>query len=787
MKETSLTNEQLVLNTIINNIPAMVFYKNLDGKYIAANEMFARQLNTTPREIIGKTDFDFYSEEIASHYRDTDLEVIQSGKNIEALEEAIVVDGVTKMYATRKVLLRDTSGKPYGIIGLAYDITESRQSQEDLLDSHTRYKYLQEMFRLMADNIPDLLWAKDMRKRYLFVNKALCENLLNASDTDEPIGKTDMFFAERERKSHPEDPQWHTFGETCSDSDELTMQQKSAGKYEEFGNVKGQFLYLDVQKGPILDKDGNMIGTVGSGRDITSQKLIEKEFHALLQRNRAIINALPDLMFIFNKEGIYLDCYASDTTDLLASPEEFIGKSMFDFFEPEVAENTILLINRCLETEKLQHLEYHIQSGTEILYYEARLVKVDDEKVLCISRNITERKLLQQELILAKEKAEQTSRLKSTLLNNMSHELRTPLNGILGFSEILGNELEELEHKEMSVHINNSGKRLMRTLESIMQLSQLESGLNAYKAEWTDVAQKVNELIGSFRPLAKAKNLFLELRNVDVKPGYLDIFFFTQSISNIIENAIKFTNEGGVSIDISESSENNHRSLLIRISDTGIGISDDHLKLIFEEFRQASEGQNRSFEGTGLGLTIAKKMIDLLGGKIVVESRLGKGSLFNITIPYSEMDTDQVKEKKCEPHDITPRTDLQMQANKTPHLLLVEDNEINMQLSLAYLKNSYKVDWALDGQTAIHMAGGCRYDAILMDVNLGTGMDGLQTTQMIRSLEGYEKTPIIALTGYTLFGDRDRLIAGGCTEYLAKPFTKRAILDLLNGIFNRTD
>lgn len=761
----------------------MVFYKDLNGIYIFANEMFCKQLKTNPRDIVGKRDFDFYPEDVARRYLDTDLTLISSGVEMEEFEEEIVVEGTSRIFATRKVLLKDSSGISYGIIGLAYDVTEARQSQENLLESHTRYKYLQEMFRLMADNIPDLLWAKDMRKRYLFVNKALCEKVLNAKDTEEPIGKTDSFFAERSHQLNPEDPNWHTFGKICVDSDELTMQQKSPGKYEEYGTVNGQFLYLDVQKGPILDKDGNMIGTVGSGRDITSQKLIEQEFHALLQRNRAIINALPDLMFLFNREGIYLDCYVSDTTDLLSSQEELIGKSIHHFFELKIAEKAIFLINECIRTEEIQHMEYQINDGTSCKYYEARLVKVDDEKVLCISRNITERKLLQEELILAKEKAEESSRLKSTLLNNMSHELRTPLNGILGFSEILGHEIDNPDQKEMSQHINNSGKRLMKTLESIMQLSQLESGISAYKPTLININENLRQLINTYRPLAKAKNLFLELRECDVEPGFLDGFFLNQSISNIIDNAIKFTSEGGVSIEVNEIFIAEKRHLSIQVHDTGIGISESHIKLIFEEFRQASEGHNRSFEGTGLGLTIARKMIALLGGDITVESRLGKGSQFKIIVPFPSGQTKTPVVPAVHSSISKPDQEQPKPQNHPRQLLLVEDNEVNMQLSIAYLKNLYKVDWALDGAAAIKMAKEKRYDAILMDINLGPGMDGLQAARAIRSQKGCETIPIIALTGYTLFGDKERLIEGGCTDYLAKPFTKPAILQLLEAIF----
>jgi len=784
MDQTQPTKEQLVLNTIINNIPAMVFYKNLDGVYIAANEMFCHQLKTTPSEIIGKTDFDFYDLPHAVHYRETDLEVIQSVGYIEGFEEEITVDGLSRIFATRKVLLKDNEGNPQGIIGLSYDVTENRRAEEELIESRTSYKYMWDMFRLMADNIPDLIWAKDLRKRYLFANKAICEKLLSAHDTDEPLGKTDLFFAERERISHPGDQQWHTFGEICSDSDELTMRQKAPGRFDEFGNVKGQFLYLDVQKAPILDEQGNMLGTVGSGRDITKQKLMEREFQSLHQRNRAIIQALPDLMFLFDKEGNYLDCYASNVHDLLASPDMLIGKNISDFVDLRISEKTREAITQCLLTEMIQTFEYEIGQDSEMSYYEARFTKIDENQVLCISRNITERKTLQRALIEAKERAEESSRLKSTLLNNMSHELRTPLNGILGFSEIMASELSDGEYVEMATHINSSGKRLMKTLESIMQLSQLESGVKALHLQSFDFDNHFRQLLNIFIPHARAKGLFFEIRKIPVITGHIDIFFFTQAISNILENAIKFTNEGGVAVGVTESWHESKRSVNITIEDTGIGISETHMKLIFEEFRQASEGQNRSFEGTGLGLTIARKMIQLLGGDIVVNSKMGKGSVFNITIPFPPgmapspdlLPVENAENEEQNPEAL-PATD--------QTVLLVEDNDVNSQLTFAYLKNAYKVEWANDCVTALEMVQKQKYDAILMDINLGPGLDGLQATRLIRQIKGNENLPIIALTGYTMFGDRERLIEGGCTDYIPKPFTKSEILNLLDKILKR--
>ncbi len=764
----------------------MVFYKNLEGVYMAANKMFCKQLGTTPEEIVGKTDFDFYDEQRALGYKKSDIQIISTGEKIEGFEEEITFEGEKKIYATRKVRIEDNEGKPTGIIGLVYDVTETNKIQEELLESRAKYKYTYEMFRLMADNMPDLLWAKDLKKRYLFANKAICDKLLIAKDTEEPMGKTDLFFAKRERAAHPDNINWHTFGEICSDSDEFIFNNKSEGKFEEYGNIQGEFLFLDVNKAPILDAEGNMIGIVGSARDITKEKKIEKDLAMVNERNTAILKALPDLMFLYDKEGNFIDCYASDPSQLLAPADQIIGHNISEFFSPAFVTAIKSVIAQCIETREVLSIEYELELNGETNYYESRQAYVGENQVLSISRNITERKLLQKEILNAKEKAEESDRLKSTLLNNMSHELRTPLNGILGFSEILAHELGSIEYAEMAKHIHNSGKRLMRTLDSIMQLSQLESGLNALNPQEANPDKLFKQMMEIYLPQARTKGLYLELREVTSSPGFLDLFFFVQAITNILDNAIKFTREGGVSIIVNEKLKTKQRWLSILIEDTGIGISKENIQIIFDEFRQVSEGQNRGFEGTGIGLTISRKMIHLMGGTIDVQSSIGKGTRFLIELPFPDQQFNLQEAVNFSDHKPEESYNTAIISNSRQVVLLVEDNEVNMQLTHAYLKNYCQMDWAADGPMAIEKAKKRKYALILMDINLGLGMDGIQATQAIRKITGYENVPIIALTGYTLFGDRERLIEGGCNGYLPKPFTKNEILKVLRPILDHT-
>ncbi|MDP2875185.1 MAG: PAS domain S-box protein [Holophaga sp.] len=269
---------------------------------------------------------------------------------------------------------------------------------EELQASQAQTEANRHLLRLMADNVPDLIWAKDLGGRYLFVNQAMCDTLLQARDTNEPVGKTDLFFAERERAAHPERPDWHTFGELCQSTDAPVLASLTAQRFDEAGNVRGEMLFLDVYKAPFLDEQNRLLGTVGSARVVTREKQIEAELQrqtdVLRQseaQNLALIAAIPDLIFTNRRDGEYLDVRASDPRLLLVSQKDFLHRRPQDFLPNPLAEQFLKAYEGALDSQVVQEIEYSLTLGGEERAFEARVAPCTQDTAITIVRDVTER------------------------------------------------------------------------------------------------------------------------------------------------------------------------------------------------------------------------------------------------------------------------------------------------------------------------------------------------------------------------------------------------------------
>jgi len=393
---------------------------------------------------------------------------------------------------------------------------------------------------------------------------------------------------------------------------------------------------------------------------------------------------------------------------------------------------------------------------------------------LAINEDITEKKKMIEELIIAKEEAEEMNRVKSNFFANMSHELRTPMVGILGFSEMLMNEFKDNpDYHTMIKSINTSGQRLLETLNMILNISKLESAKVEPVLTITNIIPIIQESYQFFESAVLKKNLKYELNiSTDEILCRVDSFLLLSIINNLINNAIKFTSSGSITVTVKIL----NKEAFISVSDSGVGISQEKLKLIWEEFRQASEGYNRNFEGTGLGLTISKRYTELMNGKIDVESVIDKGTTFIITFPLAE----EVSEKTSESATAEIISDQQKTVKAFTKILYVEDDEVSIKLVRTITKGQYEVDVAKDADQALSQINNNEYKLILMDINLHKGMDGIELTRLIRQNDNYKDIPIVALTGYAMGHEKNEFLAKGMTHYLSKPFSRMQLLEIIN-------
>jgi signal transduction histidine kinase len=404
-----------------------------------------------------------------------------------------------------------------------------------------------------------------------------------------------------------------------------------------------------------------------------------------------------------------------------------------------------------------------------------RLVK---ERTAELQEEIVKREKLGEALLIAKEAAEESSNMKSALLANMSHELRTPMNGILGFSELLRDSVTDEDQKVMAHHILKSGERLMYTLNTVLDLAMLESGNLLIFNQNVMLGDIVTRVTEPYMPVLQAKNINLTINNPLDLQVCSDGKIIERIISSLFDNAIKFTIKGSITITSKEFYKESNRWISILVEDTGMGIPKDKYTIIFKEFRQVSEGYGRSQEGTGLGLSLSLKMAHLIGGNIVLHSELNKGSLFELVFPDCQEPKDEKQEVVKQTTPLLKRVD-----DETISVLVVEDNIVNIDLIIKYFPDNYDVVVAQNGYQAVKRAAEQNFQLVLMDINLGPGMNGIETLKEIKKMKGYSAVPFIAVTGYSdivqQLNENTQLFA----RIITKPFSKNELMDIINGLF----
>ncbi|HNY11747.1 MAG TPA: ATP-binding protein [Candidatus Wallbacteria bacterium] len=535
-----------------------------------------------------------------------------------------------------------------------------------------------------------------------------------------------------------------------------------------------------------------LLGKLMAGRN---EKIRTKEE---LAKNRAmlleVLNSIPQSVFWKDKNGLYQGCNSSFAKDIgIMDPEKIIRKTDYDMpwltgdIESYISDDREVISSGLPKRHIIEQLTKSDGARIWIDTSKVPLFGQNGESfgVLGLYEDITDRKRTEAELLAAKEASEKANQAKSMFLANMSHEIRTPMNGIIGFTKIL-ESTKLTDHQMEYVNILKiSAFHLLEIINDILDISKIESGKFKLVYEEFNMRELLSQISELFRPAIEKKHLSFQV-NISPKINYFafgDPTRLNQMLSNLINNSIKFTENGNILV-IAEELERNGDQVKIKLSvaDTGIGISEDKVSKIFESFFQVDGSYTKKYQGTGLGLTIVKNLVELMGGSVNVASELGKWTRIDLILPF-KINKEKIIEDKA-PDAINKES---RKIGESLKALIVEDEDISGKLALFIVKkNGFEAHIANNGKKAIEMMEKQRYDIILMDIQLPE-MNGMTAIKLIRErslAEANFKTKIIALTAYALEGDREKFIAAGADDYVSKPLGEKELLSAISKILN---
>lgn len=515
-------------------------------------------------------------------------------------------------------------------------------------------------------------------------------------------------------------------------------------------------------------------GVAVTFEDVTEQHRTAEALKRSEARFRAVVESSLDVIAIADEQGRYQ--FVSPAADrLLGTPaDDIVGNSIFDFVAERDVDEARRAFQQLLDVPEEPHkVQVRTRCKTDngehrwLSIYGANCLDVPGvDGILLNIREITDIKEFEAQLVEAKKRAEESTQLKSAILANTSHEIRTPLTSMIGMANVLAREVPE-QQARLAEKIERSGMRLSQTLDSVLTLAKIESGVLEVKTEDVDLGAESETATQALRKLAADKGLELKLEVIDSPLIRADTTFLTSILNNLIGNAIKFTDEGEVVVRVRK----NERCGVIEVEDTGIGIGAEFLPHLFEQFRQESAGLARSHEGVGLGLALARQMTEELGGRITVLSTQGGGSTFTVTIPRSDINS----ESKSDSSDRKPSRVSHVGEGHRHSVLVVEDDDSIRFMLEQLLEQHFDVTLVPDATTALQMVNSRKFDLIVLDIGL-PDMNGIELLEHIRDIPEYKNRPVAALTGYALPGEHRRSARRQFDDHISKPFVPEELI-----------
>ncbi len=769
LREIANQNELESVSThqkLREHVSLCVLRKDKKGRFQYANETFCESMGMQSQDLIGKTDFDLFPAELARSYFENDRAVMESGQPEHVIEEHQTADGTQSFVEVLKLPAFSPKGNVVGVQVIFWDVSYQKQNESELEQS-------QFLMDTLLDNVPDAVYFKDRKSRFIRISRSHAR-LFQLDDPQDAVGKSDAdFFGEE-----------HAEAALADERRIIETGESIIAKVERENWPDREDTWCSTTKVPLRKATGEIIGTFGISRDVSTQKQAEIELSRERDLLRTITNNIPDLIYVKDRHGRFV---TGNTAVLklfgVESSKDLVGKTDYDFVPPELACNYVTDDQIVMRTGEplIDQEETSQHSDAERFWLLTTKVPLRGEDgeiigIVGIGRDITARKLAAEELLAAKEAADAANRAKSDFLANMSHEIRTPMNAIIGMTELLLDTRLDSSQRGYLKMVQESGDALLSIINDVLDFSKIEAGMLDIDSTPFDLRELLGDTMKTLAVRAHIKRLELAFRVAPGLPQYVvgDAGRLRQIVVNLVGNAIKFTEQGEVVVDVElHEADDQATEIRVCVRDTGIGIPAEKCKSVFNEFEQADASTTRRYGGTGLGLAISSRLVEMMEGKIWVESKVGVGSQFYFTIRCG-IAPDDIQQKKKRGVVVVGGT----------RVLVVDDNETNRLILDEMLSNwGMYPELADGGDEALELLKladeeGSPFGLIVSDVNM-PGLDGFEFATRVRSLPAAGEIPIIMLTSGGRVGDKDRREKLKIAERLMKPVKQSELFDAI--------